>query len=221
MDVVARRELARKALAGYVHGPAASTEATARALAKADGALAVVLVEGVSDQIAVETLAGRRGRDLEAECVVILPIGGAHAITRYLTRFGPLGAGARLAGLCDLREEEIFRRGLAAAQVGSPRSRAEMEHLRFYVCVNDLEDELIHAVGAAGVEALFDSQGDLGSFRTLQSQPAWRGQRPAVQMRRFLGSGARRKQRYARLLVEAAVGLGRVPRPLGALLTAV
>ena len=36
-------------------------------------------------------------------------------------------------------------------------------------------------------------------------------------MRRFLGSGARRKLRYARLLVEA-VELDRVSRPLDAVL---
>ena len=35
-----------------------------------------------------------------------------------------------------------------------------MERLGFYVCVEDLEDELIRAIGAAGVEALIDSQGD-------------------------------------------------------------
>src|SRR3954453_2447292 len=45
-------------LAGYVSGPAAATEATALALARARAAGAVVLVEGVSDQIAVETSAG-------------------------------------------------------------------------------------------------------------------------------------------------------------------
>ncbi len=172
MDATNRRELARRALDGYVSGPAASTRATARALAKVDNAVAVVLVEGISDQIALETAAVGRGRDLEAERVVIVPIGGAHAIGRFLTRLGPLGTRVRLAGLCDLREEEIFRRGLVATHVGSPRTRTDMEHLGFYVCVNDLEDELIRAVGTAGVEALFDSQGDLGSFRSLQSQPA-------------------------------------------------
>jgi hypothetical protein len=221
MDVLRRRELARKALDGYVHGTGASIRATAGALAKVGNASAVVLVEGISDQIAVETLAVRRGRDLEAERVVILPIGGAHAIGRILTRLGPLGTGVRLAGLCDLREEEIFRRGLVTADVGSPRTRADMEHLGFYVCVNDLEDELIRAVGTAGVEALFDSQGDLRSFRSFQSQPAWRGREPGPQMWRFLRSGSRRTLRYARLLVEAAVGLDRLPRPLDALLTAV
>jgi hypothetical protein len=41
MDVANRRELARRALDGYVSGPAASTRATARALAKVDNAVAV------------------------------------------------------------------------------------------------------------------------------------------------------------------------------------
>jgi hypothetical protein len=83
-----------------------------------------------------------------------------------------------------------------------------------------LEDELISAVGAARVEALFDSQGDLGSFRTSQMQPGWRDRNVESQMRRFLGSGARRKLRYARLLVES-LDLDGVPRPLDALLAEV
>jgi hypothetical protein len=177
----------------------------------------MILVEGISDQIALETLALRRGRNLDAEGVLILPIGGAQALKRYLTRFGPVGANVRLAGLCDAGEEDIFRRGLADARYDSPRTRADMERLGFHVCVDDLEDELIRAVGAASVEALFDSQGDLGSFRTLQSQPAWRRQNVEAQMRRFLGSGARRKLRYARLLVES-VDLDRVPHPLDTVL---
>jgi hypothetical protein len=218
MDGTNRRELARRALQGYVSGPTAPVRATARALAKLADAEAVVLVEGISDQIAVETAAVRHGRDLAADRVVIVPMGGAHAIGRFLTMLGPLGSGLRLSGLCDVREQEVFRRGLVAAEVGSPCTRTDMEHLGFYVCVEDLEDELIRAVGTAEVEALFDSQGDVGSFRSLQSQPAWRGREPAAQQRRFLGSGSRRKLRYARLLVEAAVSRGVLPRPLDALL---
>lgn len=109
MDVIDRRELARRALDGYISGSDATSRATTRALAKVDNAVAVVLVEGISDQIALETAAVGRGRDLDAERVVIVPIGGAHAIDRFLTRLGPPGTRARLAGLCDLREEEIFR----------------------------------------------------------------------------------------------------------------
>lgn len=221
MDVAGRRELAREALDGPLGGNAASIRATARALAKVDNAVAVVLVEGISDQIALETAAVKRGRDLEAERIVIVPIGGAHAVGRFLTRFGPLGTRVRLAGLCDVQEEEIFRRELVAARLGSPRTRTDMERLGFYVCVNDLEDELIRAVGTEEIEALFDSQGDRRSFRSFQSQPAWRGRELEAQMWRFLRSSARRNLRYARLLVEAAVDRDVLPRPLDALLTTV
>ena len=218
MDINARRELASRLLDGYVHGPAAATEATARALAKAAAAEAVVLVEGISDQIAVETLAARRGCDFGAERIVVVPVGGAHAMTRYLTQFGPAGAGLRLSGLCDAGEQNVVRRGLASADIGSPSTRADMERLGFYVCVEDLEDELIRAIGGIRVEGLIDSQGDLGSFRSLQRQPEWRGQPAGPQLRRFLGSGATRKLRYARLLA-GAVDLDRLPHPLEAVLT--
>ncbi|WP_243706325.1 TOPRIM nucleotidyl transferase/hydrolase domain-containing protein [Micromonospora sp. KC721] len=218
--MTSRRERAREALAGHTSGPNATTRATARALAKVDDAVAVVLVEGISDQIALQTAAVGRGRDLDAERIVILPIGGAHAIGRFLTRLAPLGARVRRAGLCDLREEELFRRGVAA-QVGSPLTRTDMEQLGFYVCVQDLEDELIRAVGVPQVVELFDSYGDLRSFRSFQSQPAWRGREPEAQIYRFLRSSSVRNLRYARLLVEAAVGRGTLPRPLDALLTAV
>ena len=89
------------------------------------------------------------------------------------------------------------------------------------MCIEDLEDELIRAVGPAAVEALFDSQGDLASFRSFQNQPAWRGRGLDAQLRRFLGSGARRKLHYARLLVQAAVDRDHLPPPLDALLEAV
>ncbi|MBO0830978.1 MAG: ATP-dependent endonuclease [Actinobacteria bacterium] len=183
-------------------------------------AATVVLVEGVSDQIAVEALAGRQGRDLAAERVVVLPIGGAHAFARYLTQFGPAGTGLRLAGLCDAGEENIVRNGLATAGIGVARRRADMERLGFYVCVEDLEDELIRAIGPAGVVALIDSQGDLGSFRSLQRQPEWRSQPIGAQLRRFLGSGARRKLRYARVFAWA-VDLDLLPHPLDAVLTVI
>jgi hypothetical protein len=95
-----------------------------------------------------------------------------------------------------------------------------MERLGFYVCVADLEDELIRALGAAAVERVVEAQGDLRSFRTLQKQPAWHGRPTHEQLRRFMGSGGRRKIRYARLLVDA-LGLTQVPRPLDLLLARV
>ena len=178
---------------------------------------AVVLVEGLSDQAAVEALAERRGRDLAAEGVAVIPIGGAQAIARFLSEYGPEGADVRLAGLCDVGEEADFRRGLERAGLGVGLDRAGMEALGFYVCDRDLEEELIRAVGAETVEQVADEQGDIGSFRTLQKQPEWRGRPVDEQLRRWLGSGGRRKIRYARYLVEQ-LEPERVPRPLAALL---
>ena len=178
---------------------------------------AVMLVEGTSDQIALETLAERRGRDLGADRVAIVPIGGAQAIGGFLERFGPQGLDVRLAGLCDAGEERDFRRGLERAGLGSDLTRAEMEALGFYVCDIDLEAELIRALGADAVEQIAEAQGDLGAFRTLQKQPAWRGRPREEQLRRWMGSGGRRKIRYARLLVEA-LDLNEMPRPLNLVL---
>ena len=177
--------------------PPGGPQATARALARVEGAHTIVLVEGLSDQIAVETLAVRRGRDLEAESVVVVPIGGAHAVGRFAGRFSE----HHLVGLCDVGEEDVFRRSLE----------------RVHVCVLDLEDELIRALGAAGVEAAIRAQGDLPSFHTFQKQPAWRGRPVEAQLRRYLGSADRRSLRYARVLVEE-LELERVPEPLDAVL---
>jgi hypothetical protein len=174
---------------------------------------AVVLVEGTSDQVALETLAERRGRDLDADGVSIVPIGGAQAIGKFLDRFGPGGLNVELAGLCDAGEERDFRRGLERAGLGTDLTREQMERLGFYVCDADLEDELIRSLGAAAVERVVDAQGELRSFRTLQKQPVWRDRPTEEQLRRFMGSGARRKIRYARLLVQA-LDHADVPRPL-------
>ncbi len=180
---------------------------------------AIILVEGVSDQRAVEALAERRGRDLETERVAVVPIGGAQAIARYLQRFGS-PSGVRLAGLVDAGEEPHFRRALERAGLGSGLGRAGMEELGFYVCDADLEDELIRALGSATVERVVEAQGELGSFRTLQKQAPWQGRPVEEQLRRFMGSGGSRKIRYARLLVEA-LDPAHVPRPLDRVLAAV
>jgi hypothetical protein len=192
-----------------------------RALRAVDGPLtgesfsarAVVLVEGSSDQAALEALAERRGRNLRDEGISIVPIGGAQAIGSFLQVFGPQGFDVRLAGLCDAAEERHFQRALERAGFGSGLTRGAMERLGFYVCVADLEDELIRSLGAAAVEEVLDARGELGSFRTLQKQPAWQGRTTEDQLRRFLGSHSGRKIEYGAVLV-GALDLERVPRPL-------
>jgi hypothetical protein len=176
-----------------------------------------VLVEGVSDQAAIETLAARRGRDLAAEGVDVVAMGGATNVGRFVDRFGPNGLDRRLAGLCDLAEERIFRRGLERAGFGFELTRSDMERLGFFVCVDDLEDELIRALGTDAVEQIVESEGEMRSFRTFQNQPAQRGRSIEHQLHRFVGTRSGRKIRYGTLLVEK-LDLGRVPRPLNDLL---
>lgn len=175
-----------------------------------------MVVEGESDQIALEALAERRGIGLAETGVRVVSLGGAHRIGAFL---GELDGQSRLrlAGLCDAGEEPVFRRALERAGLGRDLTRADMERLGFYVCDADLEDELIRALGVAGVEEVLEANGDLHRLRKLQHMPAWRNRGPEEQLRRFLAAGARRKIRYARLLV-AALDLTRVPRPLDGVL---
>ena len=202
---------------GAADGRRTPLAAASRAVAAGIEFRAVVLVEGISDQRALETLAERRGRDLGAEGVSIVPIGGAQAIGRALDLFGPHGLDVRLAGLCDAAEEGDFQCGLERAGLGSNLDRAAMEQLGFYVCEKDLEEELIRALGARSVQEVAAARGDLGSFRTLQKQPAWQGRPVEEQLRRWMGSGGRRKIRYAGFLVEA-LDPDEVPRALDGVL---
>ncbi|MGC5333210.1 TOPRIM nucleotidyl transferase/hydrolase domain-containing protein [Micromonospora sp. DT62] len=189
-------------------------------LAPGTDARTVVLVEGPSDRAALETLAARRGRDLDAEGVRVVAMGGATNIGHFLDHFGPAGRGLRLAGLYDEAEEGFFRRGLERCGFGVDLSRADLTALGFHVCVADLEDELIRAVGVAGVRAVLAAEGELRSFDLFQRQPAQRGRAVEAQLRRFLGTRSGRKSAYARLLV-AALEPDRVPRSLDAVLAGV
>src|SRR5439155_1629545 len=101
------------------------------------------------------------------------PIGGSKNIGSFLDRFGPHGFDVTVAGLCDSAEEADFQRGLERAGLGSDLTRADMERLGFYVCVADLEDELIRCLGAAAVERLVEEQGAFGrrSGPQLRTRP--------------------------------------------------
>ena len=177
---------------------------------------AVVLVEGVSDRRALEALAERRGRILTADGVAVVAMGGAKNIGRYLERFGPRGSDVAVAGLYDAAEEPDVRRGLQRAGFGSSSSPLELERVGFFACIEDLEDELIRALGADRVMEIVEERGEVGPFRTLQKQPEWRGRPAEQQLRRFLGNSSR-KIDYAPLLV-AALDLSKAPRPLDAVL---
>ncbi|MFE6286561.1 TOPRIM nucleotidyl transferase/hydrolase domain-containing protein [Streptomyces sp. NPDC057877] len=211
----------RRALTVWAAGGTRAREAatTARELA-GGGVRTVVLVEGSSDQAALEALALRHGRDLGAEGVAVVPLGGATNIGRFLDVCGPAGLGLPLAGLCDIGEERHFRRHLERVGLASGLTPAGLETLGFQVCVADLEDELIRALGADSVRYVIEEQGEGRPFQTFQNQPAQRERPVEHQLRRFMGTHSGRKAHYAQALI-AHLDLGRVPRPLERLLTRV
>ena len=141
-------------------------------------------------------------------------------VARFLRLFSIRGLAVNVRGLCDEAEESYFRRGLEQVGFGSDLTRTAMESLGFYVCVSDLEDELIRALGATGVERVLTAGEDLARFRVFQNQPAQRGRTVERQLRRFMGTTSGRKARYARKLV-LALDPDRVPRPLDYLLTGI
>ncbi|MFD3580161.1 TOPRIM nucleotidyl transferase/hydrolase domain-containing protein [Streptomyces sp. NPDC058644] len=200
-DMEAFRDAVTGWVAGGPGGPASD-------LAERVGVTTAVLLEGPSDREAVEALAERRGRDLAAEGVCVVSMGGAMSIARYAELLGPPGLDLRLAGLCDVREQPFYDRGLERA--GAPRGD-------FFVCVSDLEDELIRALGTAKVEETVRAEGDLRAWQTFLHQPAQHDRPRQQQLRRFLGTKKGRKIRYGRLLVEA-LGPERTPAPLDDLL---
>lgn len=192
---------------GYEYGRDATLRATELALARADRARRVLLVEGITDQIAVETVAERLGRDVGAEGLVVVPMGGAHAAKQFIPHF--LAKGVEVRGLVDRNEAGEFAAALGVSRVD------DLARHGVRICVPDLEFELIGALEPAELEALLDREGDLRSFRTLQKQPNWRDRPFAEQLHRWLRSVSDRGPRYARLLIEAAPD-DRLPAPLRA-----
>lgn len=157
--------------------------------------MTVVLVEGESDRIALETLASRAEMRMPRIRVVGGPKGARRAVAEL--------TGERLVGLVDVGERADFERVLDTV----------------FVCDPDLEAEFVRALGIEGVEAVIAEQGELDSFRSLQRQPFQRDRPVEAQLARFFGGRSGNKARYARLLAEA-VPLERVPAPLAALLAA-
>jgi hypothetical protein len=189
------------------------TASAARQLAAEAKSRAAILVEGWSDQAAVETLAQRRGCDLRAEGITVVPIGGVTNLGHFIDALGVRGLGLALCGLYDAGEERHVLRSLERCGLGNGLTRTAAQALGFFVCDADLEDELIGALGTAAVEQVIESEGELSSFRRFQAQPFQQTQDQRAQLRRFMGTRAGRKIRYGALLVEA-LALDRVPRSL-------
>ncbi|MCE0535237.1 hypothetical protein LWF15_06930 [Kineosporia rhizophila] len=189
--------------------------AEALTLATTTNAAVVVLVEGESDQGAVQALARRQGIDLQALRIIVVPMGGASGIARFVEVLGRQGLGLPLVGLFDEAEIGYVRRALERAgwfprYLGSRQdlfedvsARAGLAALGFHACVVDLEDELIRALGAEAVLGVVEAEGEMPRFQALAQQPDHRGEPVEAQLHRFLGTRAGRKVHYPPRLVEA------------------
>ena len=175
----------------------------------------LVLVEGDSDAAAVRALACRIGCDLGLHHIQIRPAAGVSNFSRVLADFVRTHPGADFCGMYDVADERHVRRALADAAVPIAVHES-LESFGFFACVADLEDELIRALGAEGVERVLEAQDELHSFRRFQAMPQHRDEPGHDQLRRFLGTRATRKIRSAQRLVEA-LDLARLPHPLAQL----
>ncbi len=153
-----------------------------------------ILVEGLSDKAALEVIATRRGD----RTVPVVAMGGATNARRFAARYGP-----HVVGLCDISE----RRDFISAGITT------------FVCVADLEDEMIRALGAGMVEAVIAGLGESRRLRRFRKQPAWRDRAPEGQFRRFISGRSGAKLRYARAFAET-LDLAQVPAPLAGVLDA-
>ena len=180
----------------------------------------VVLLEGRSDVAAVRTAAASTGVDLAD--VRLVDLGGITNIRSHVvelvrdgsTRDGP---GMRqLLGMCDAAETRFVESALAATGHWV-RDASDLPSVGFFVCVADLEDELLRALGTRRVLDVLDRMGLRGKLDALAQQPAWRDRPLPEQLHRFAGVASGRKELLATELT-AELAPEELPEPLRLLL---
>ncbi|MGA8258077.1 MAG: TOPRIM nucleotidyl transferase/hydrolase domain-containing protein, partial [Nocardioides sp.] len=165
-----------------------------------DDTRAVVLVEGASDQRALEVLARRHGVSLAD--IEVVSMAGITNVPAHLL----LAGSRRVALLYDMAESAYVDPKLSAHPA-----------VDGFGCTDDLEHELLRALTLEAVEGVIAGEGELASLRLLQRQPAQRDRSSMQHLRRFISSHSGRKLRYAELLSDA-VDLASTPTPLLGLL---
>ena len=185
--------------------------------AEAFFARAVILVEGQSDKYALEAVAAKKKRNLDADGATIVAMRGAGGIGTFLSLLGPNGLKVKLAGLCDANEESKWAQALELHGMGAKLDRAAMATLGFEVCDRDLEEVLIAAVGEVKTLAIIDAQGDKAEFETFAQQPTQKTKPVPQQLHDFLH---RRNITYAPLMVDA-IDAAKIPPALEHVINAV
>ena len=176
----------------------------------------VVLVEGRSDVAALRVLARRLG--LGSPSIEVVSMEGVTNVARHLAAVAADPARPAVVGLCDAPEVR-FVVGALRRRGHDVATRDDLAAHGFHVCDDDLEDELIRAVGVDVVVDVVAAQGELPRLETFRRQPAQRDRPLHDQLHRFAGTTSGRKARFAAALAEQ-VALDRVPAPLRLVLEA-
>lgn len=176
----------------------------------------VVLLEGRSDVAALRAAAAVRGAPLEPHLVQLVDMGGATNIRRHVRAKLHPAYPATVLGLCDAGEAPFFLRALRAEGLPVDQPDDMAEH-GFHVCHDDLEDELIRALGVERVVGLLHELGLAEPFDIFCRQPAWRGRGVHRQLHRFVGTTSGRKEALAAAFA-SALEPALVPSPLARLL---
>lgn len=187
--------------------------------AEAFFARAVILVEGQSDKYALEAVAAKKKRNLDADGVTIVAMRGAGVIATFLSLLGPDGLKLKLAGLCDAKEESKWAQALESHGMGSKLNRAAMSAIGFEMCDGDLEEVLIAAVGEKTTLAIIDAQGDKAEFNSFAQQPTQKPKPVPQQLHDFLHLRGRNIT-YAPLMVDA-IDAAKLPAALERVINAV
>ena len=174
------------------------------------GARCVVLVEGRSDVAALRVLGRRLG--LGSPSIEVVSMEGVTNVGHHLAAIAADPDGAAVVGLCDAPEVR-FVVGALRRRGHDVASRDDLAVHGFHVCDDDLEDELIRAVGVDEVVDVVATLGELPRLDTFRRQPAQRARSLHDQLHRFAGTTSGRKARFAAALAEQVV-LDRVPAPL-------
>ena len=102
----------------------------------------VILVEGISDETLLRTIAQLKEVDLDREGLSVVSLGGANNFTNAYRLFGRDGFGIPVAALVDEAEA-----GQPAEALGI--DRADLERSGVFVATPDLEGEYCAALGAS------------------------------------------------------------------------
>jgi hypothetical protein len=151
---------------------------------------------------------------LDAEGVTIISIDGGGAVGTFLRLFGPSGLKLTVFGMCDEDKESKWISELQKAGYGA-KDRVSMNADGFFVCVKDLEQEFVRAIGLTAAQSLIANEGEAAAFTAFQKQPAHSGVPVDEQLRRFLQKD---KVGWAIPLVDA-LNLKAIPGPLNDLIT--